>query len=128
MIGSDVSLSTYPACATFADCRLPPKPAGSSCYKLTLIDLHVGRLPPFAPRELPRFTATNALSNLAPTEQPAHGLRVGTFGLSGADLAFRHIEVKPPVPINSDWNFIVALSTCVLCGSASLREICFALA
>ena len=42
----DVSLSTYPARTTLEGCRLPPRLVGSSCCQLTLIDLHVGRLPP----------------------------------------------------------------------------------
>ena len=46
LTGPDVSLSTYPARTTLEGCRLPPRPAGSSCCQLTLIDLHVGRLPP----------------------------------------------------------------------------------
>jgi hypothetical protein len=46
LTGPDVSLSTYPARATFEGCRLPPRPAGSSCCQLTLIDLHAGRLLP----------------------------------------------------------------------------------
>ena len=36
LTGPDVSLSTYPARTTFEGCRLPPRPAGSSCSQLTL--------------------------------------------------------------------------------------------
>src|ERR1700693_5583665 len=43
LTGPDVSLSTYPARTTFEGCRLPPRPAGSSCCQLTLICLHAGR-------------------------------------------------------------------------------------
>ena len=46
LTGPDVSLSTYPARTTLEGCRLPPRPAGSSCCQLTLIDLHAGSLPP----------------------------------------------------------------------------------
>jgi hypothetical protein len=40
LTGPDVSLSTYPARTTSEGCRLPPRPAGSSCCQLTLVDLH----------------------------------------------------------------------------------------
>jgi hypothetical protein len=46
LTGPDVSLSTYPARSTLEGCRLPPRPAGSSCCQLTLVDPDAGRLPP----------------------------------------------------------------------------------
>ena len=74
LTGPDVSLSTYPARTTLEGCRLPPRPAGSSCCQLTLIRSPRRSPAPFAPRELPRFPAT--------TEQSAPDLRIGTFGLA----------------------------------------------
>ena len=65
LTGPDVSLSTYPARATFEGCRRPPRPAGSSCCQLPRIDLHAGGLPPSLHGNYPASTLLRSSPPLA---------------------------------------------------------------